>query len=231
MCKFYGVFCFMTAAAYYLKLYDPDILSLQYGLVLKRFQIWRLVSNFFYLGPFSVGFAVRLIMLARYGVLLEKGLFDKRTADFLWMMIFGAFSLLTVAPVLMLLPPYKTFMSISLVFMLLYVWSRESPNAQINIYGVVRLKGFYLPWAMLALDLIFGAPLIPDILGIIAGHLYYFLTVLYPLSTVRNILKTPLWVHKLVVFWGKGTQIDSPVEPNPSAGIAFRGRGRRLGGN
>jgi len=26
------------------------------------------------------------------------------------------------------------------VFMLLYVWSREFPNAQINIYGLVSLK-------------------------------------------------------------------------------------------
>lgn len=31
---------------------------------------------------------------ARYGVQLEKGSFEKRTADFLWMMIFGATSLL-----------------------------------------------------------------------------------------------------------------------------------------
>ena len=31
---------------------------------------------------------------ARYGVQLEKGPFDRRTADFLWMMIFGSFSLL-----------------------------------------------------------------------------------------------------------------------------------------
>ncbi|KAF7808353.1 derlin-1 [Senna tora] len=30
--------------------------------------------------------------------------------------------------------------SISLVFMLLYVWSREYPNAQINKYGLVSLK-------------------------------------------------------------------------------------------
>ncbi|KAI3889904.1 hypothetical protein MKX03_017827 [Papaver bracteatum] len=214
VCKVYGVFCFMTAAAYHLQLYPRDILLLDYGLVLKRFQIWRLVSNFFFLGPFSASFAVRLIMLARYGVQLEKGPFDKRTI---------------IAAVPMLCSP---FMAVSLVFMLLYVWSREFPNAQINIYGVARLKGFYLPWAMLALDLIFGAPLKPDILGIIAGHLYYFLTVLYPLSTGRNILKTPLWVYPFCGgILGKGTQINSPVQPNPSAGIAFRGRGRRLGGN
>jgi len=31
---------------------------------------------------------------ARYGVQLERGPFDKRTADFLWMMIFGVLTLL-----------------------------------------------------------------------------------------------------------------------------------------
>ena len=31
---------------------------------------------------------------AKYGVSLERGPFDKRTADYVWMFIFGAFSLL-----------------------------------------------------------------------------------------------------------------------------------------
>jgi len=48
---------------------------------------------------------------------------------------------------------------------------------------------------MLALDVIFGSPLIPDLLGIIAGHLYYFFTVLHPLAGGKNILKTPMWVY------------------------------------
>ncbi|CAL5396930.1 unnamed protein product [Camellia sinensis] len=87
------------------------------------------------------------------------------------------------------------FLGVSLVFMLLYVWSREFPNANINIYGLVSLKAFYLPWAMLALDVIFGSKLQPDLLGIVAGHLYYFLTVLHPLAGGKNILKTPTWVQ------------------------------------
>ncbi|XP_043691531.1 derlin-1.1-like [Telopea speciosissima] len=225
--KTYGVLCLMTTSAYYLQLIDPWNLALSYESVFKRLQIWRLITNFFFLGSFSLPFAMRLLMLARYGVLLEKGPFDKRTADFLWMMIFGALSLLVLAAVPLL---RSSFMGISLVFMIVYVWSREHPNARINIYGVVTLKGFYLPWAMLALDLIFGNRLMPDILGMVVGHLYYFLTVLHPLAGGRDILKTPLWVHKLVVFWGEGTQINSPVQPNPSAGVAFSGRGYRLGG-
>lgn len=48
---------------------------------------------------------------------------------------------------------------------------------------------------MLCLDVIFGSPIAPDLLGIIAGHLYYFLTVLHPLAGGRNILKTPALMY------------------------------------
>ena len=57
------------------------------------------------------------------------------------------------------------------------------------------MQAFYLPWAMLALDVIFGSPLVPDLLGILAGHLYYFLTVLHPLAGGKNILRTPFWMY------------------------------------
>ncbi|KAK7334506.1 hypothetical protein VNO80_26263 [Phaseolus coccineus] len=225
--KFYGVACLMTTSAYYLQCYDVWNIALDYGLVFKRLQVWRLITNFFFLDPFSFSFAVRLIMIAKYGVSLERGPFDKRTADYVWMFIFGALSLLVISAV-----PYfwYPFMGVSLVFMIVYVWSREFPNARINIYGVVSLKGFYLPWALVALDLIFGNPIKPDIVGMLAGHIYYFLTVLHPLAGGHFKFKTPLWVQKIVAYWGEGTQINSPVQSDPSAGIVFKGRSHRLGG-
>ncbi|XP_058115578.1 derlin-1 isoform X2 [Magnolia sinica] len=183
--KAYGTLCLLTTTAYHLGLLDPTSIALVYQLVISRFQVWRLIGNFFFLGKFSINFGIRLLMIARYGVQLENGPFERRTADFLWMVIFGAFSLLA----------------------------------------------FYLPWAMLALDVIFGSPLTPDLLGIIAGHLYYFLTVLHPLAGGRNILKTPVWVQKLVARWGVGgAQANATVQPNRSTGAAFRGRGYRLNG-
>ncbi|GLT49468.1 hypothetical protein SLA2020_230200 [Shorea laevis] len=228
--KAYGTLCFLFTAAFHLGLYNPYYIALIYELVFTRFQVWRLITNFFFLGPFSINFGIRLLMIARYGVQLEKGTFERRTADFLWMMIFGALSLLALS----IIPIFRSlFLGISLVFMLVYVWSREFPNAQINIYGLVSLKAFYLPWAMLALDVIFGSPLVPDLLGIIAGHLYYFLTVLHPLATGKNILKTPMWVHKLVRRWGIGAQPAQPsnrAEPDRNTGGPFRGRSYRLSG-
>ncbi|KAK9266639.1 hypothetical protein L1049_021912 [Liquidambar formosana] len=225
--KAYGTLCLLTTIACQLGLCHPADIALMHELVFSRFQVWRLITNFFFLGKFSINFGIRLLMIVRYGVQLEKGPFERRTADFLWMMIFGALSLLALSAIPMLWSP---FLGISLVFMLLYIWSREFPNAQINLYGLVTLKAFYLPWAMLALDVIFGSPLLPDLLGIIAGHLYYFLTVLHPLSGGKNILKTPMWVHKLVASWGIGAPTNSRAQADRTAGSAFRGRSYRLNG-
>lgn len=67
--------------------------------------------------------------------------------------------------------------------------------AMLILVNICFLQAFYFPWAMLALDVIFGSPILPDLLGIVAGHLYYFLTVLHPLATGKNMLKTPIWVY------------------------------------
>jgi hypothetical protein len=37
--------------------------------------------------------------------------------------------------------------------------------------------------------------------------------------------------HKLVAYWDKGTQINSPVQRDLSAGVAFSGRSYRLNGS
>ncbi|KAL6221056.1 hypothetical protein ACLB2K_008808 [Fragaria x ananassa] len=230
--KAYGTICVVATAAFQLGLYDPRTIALLYGPVFSQFQVWRLITNFFFLGKFSVNFGIRLLMIARYGVQLEKGPFERRTADFLWMMIFGALTLLVLSAIPMFWSP---FLGISLVFMLVYVWSREYPNANINLYGLVQLKAFYFPWAMLALDVIFGSPIWPDLLGIIAGHLYHFLTVLHPLAGGKNILKTPRWVQKIVARYRIGappptsrSQPTGAAAAAPGTGVAFRGRSYRL---
>ncbi|KAJ3693846.1 hypothetical protein LUZ60_009326 [Juncus effusus] len=231
--KAFGTICFLTTALCQLGILAPYHLALYYPFIFRHFQIWRLITPFFYLGKFSINFGIRLLMIARYGVQVENGPFTGRTADFLYMMIFGAVSLLGISAIPYF---YSSFLGVSMVSMLVYIWSREFPNAQINIYGLVNMKAFYFPWAMLVLDMIFGSPLMPSLLGIVVGHLYYFLTVLYPLNSGRNPLKTPLFIQRLVNQWRIGAQRNTgtgPVRREREAGTgtgtgAFRGRAYRL---
>lgn len=55
--------------------------------------------------------------------------------------LFSPFTLVLKFQVLSAIPIFwSPFLGISLVFMLVYVWSREFPNANVNIYGLVALK-------------------------------------------------------------------------------------------
>eukprot|EP00246_Nothoceros_aenigmaticus_P003315 TRINITY_DN14380_c0_g1_i1.p1 TRINITY_DN14380_c0_g1~~TRINITY_DN14380_c0_g1_i1.p1 ORF type:complete len:244 (+),score=18.27 TRINITY_DN14380_c0_g1_i1:182-913(+) len=224
----YATICVLTTVASQLGLLHQHWLLLDKALIFKNLQVWRLVTNFFYLGPFSMSFGMQILMILRYSVQLERGPYDKRTADFLWMAFVGMGALVLLG----LFVPGLNFgtMGISLVFMLVYLWSREFANARVNIAGVVTLEGFYLPWALLALNTLFGASPWPELLGIFAGHAYYFLHVLYPRQSGRNLLKTPVWVHQLVANWDRaGPQRNTPVGVAPSVpGGPFSGRGHRL---
>ncbi|KAH7852217.1 hypothetical protein Vadar_021892 [Vaccinium darrowii] len=213
--KAYGTICLLFTVVCQFGLH-PVYIALTYEQVFKRLEVWRLFTCFFFLGHFSVNFAIRLLMIARYGVQLENGPFQRRTADFLWMMLFGAFTLLALSATPWLWSP---FLGVSLVFMLLYVWSREFPDAQISFYGLVTLKAS-----------LFSLKRRVDLLGIIAGHLFYFLTVLHPLAGGTNILKTPMWVHILVRRWGIGAPAPTQAQADRNTGGVFRGRSHRLRG-
>ncbi len=59
----------------------------------------------------------------------------------------------------------------SLIFMMVYVWSRNFASSNISLMGLVSIQAFYLPFALLALDLAMGGDWMSDLLGIIVGHL------------------------------------------------------------
>jgi Derlin-2/3 len=126
------------------------------------------------------------------------------------------------------LPTIRFYVGHALVFMLLYVWSREFANARVSLMGLVTLQGFWLPWALLAVNTMFGHPFLVDLLGIVVGHFYYFLTVLHPQATGHSYLKTPRWVHQLVARWPRPQAPSTQTTVSAGARTAFSGRSYRL---
>eukprot|EP00877_Chromochloris_zofingiensis_P000942 jgi/Chrzof1/10849/Cz05g14130.t1 len=140
------------------------------------------------------------------------------------MLLFGSAALWLLA----LLPFVNIpFLGSPLVFMLVYVWSRNYPTQMVSIMGLVTLQSFYLPFAFLAIDIITGKDPIPDILGILVGHLWHYLTDIYPQISGRHLLQTPLFLRRWVQQLGVGP--PPPPSDRPQGFRAFRGSGRRLG--
>lgn len=58
-------------------------------LVGHEWQVWRVFTNFFFFGSIGLDFFFHMFFLVRYCRLLEDGCFRGRTADFLYMILFG----------------------------------------------------------------------------------------------------------------------------------------------
>jgi Derlin-2/3 len=190
-------------------------------------QIWRLVTNFCFLGKFSFNFVFYMIWILTYGVALERETYAFDPAGYLFLYL--------CAGVLMLIMSFffkslgMIVNSISLVYTLIYIWSRNFPDSVVKILGLVSVQSFYLPFAFLAVEMLFDKSPIPGAIGIVVGHVYWFLKELYPASSGRNLLPTPRWLQNFTF-----QKLGLGPNPTPSAvhvsGFqAFRSGGRRLG--
>jgi Derlin-2/3 len=162
-------------------------LYLNFSLVFKNFQVWRLLTNFLFFDKFSINFVLHLYFLYFYCRRLEEHSFHRKSADFLYLMLFGSVIMLFIAPLLRLY-----FLSHSLVIMLVYVWSRRNPHEQLRLYGLFTVGAGYISYILLGLQWMMGGSPIVDLMGIFVGHCYVFLKDVLPAEYENiNILKTP----------------------------------------
>mmetsp|Transcript_32911 Transcript_32911/g.84977 ORF Transcript_32911/g.84977 Transcript_32911/m.84977 type:complete len:203 (-) Transcript_32911:25-633(-) len=183
--RFYIIASVATTAAVSTSIVTPLQLYLNFSLVAKG-EIWRLVTTFFYFGDFKIDFFFHMFFLARYSRGLEEGNFRGRSADYLWMLILGATVMLCIAPFLRL-----PFLSYCLTFMMIYVWARRNEHNRLLFLGVLDFDAPYLPYVFCAFSYFFGGSVIVDVIGIVVGHIYYFLCDVYPLMSGRTLIRTP----------------------------------------
>ncbi|KAI4312006.1 hypothetical protein MLD38_036865 [Melastoma candidum] len=186
-----------------LDIISPHSLYLHPRLVFKHYQFWRLITNFLFFRNMDLDFLFHMFFLARYCKLLEENSFRGRTADFFYMLLFGA-TVLTGVVLLGGMIPYLSasfakiiFLSNSLTFMMVYVWSKRNPFIHMSFLGLFTFTASYLPWVLLGFSVLVGASAWVDLLGMIAGHAYYFLEDVYPRMTGRRPLRTPSFIRAL----------------------------------
>ncbi|KAK9830886.1 hypothetical protein WJX81_001804 [Elliptochloris bilobata] len=194
--------------------------------ILRRLEVWRLITPFFNLGKLDFHFLMLLVYIMQYGVKLEQDRFRNRTPDFVWMMLFSMVVLLATT---LVLP--RVMLGPQLIMVLVYLWSRAYPSANVSFMGVVTLQAFYLPLVFVVLSLCMGGDWLGELMGVLVGHLYYFLTELHPAAGGRELLRTPNWLKRQVLAAGFGqvdvreVQMANPADPRFRA---FAGQGRRL---
>jgi Derlin-2/3 len=186
----------------FLDIISPLTLYYNYDLIVYKYQYWRIITSFLYFGSFSIDFLFHMYFVVRYCRLLEEGSFRGRTADFFFMIMYGAIMMLICSVIFKFFRNIK-FLGHPLTFMMLYLWARDPENYYIRMgfFGVIQFNAPFLPWVLLIFSLILGNPVEMDLLGIIIGHTYYFLDTIYPKVAmirgwnIKHIMITPAIIH------------------------------------
>ncbi len=198
----YMIAAFATTTACSLELVSPYRLYYSSTLIFQKLELWRLATNFCFFGQnFTLDFLFHMFFLVRYSRALEENSFRGRTADFFYFLLFGATLMSLLAPLFSL-----QFLGSSLTFMMVYLWGRRNPAAQMNFLGIWPFTGPYLPWLLFSFSLVLGGNFKVDFLGIIVGHLYYFLEDVYPrlIHSRYRLLETPALIERMFASDDRG---------------------------
>uniref|UniRef100_A0A914CN16 Derlin n=2 Tax=Acrobeloides nanus TaxID=290746 RepID=A0A914CN16_9BILA len=192
--RVYTTACVLTTLAVQLDFITPFHLYFNRYLVFYELQLWRLVTSFCYFGSFGFTFLFNIVFTYRHCQMLEEGSFRGRTADFVFMFLFGAIFMIICACFV-----HMVFLGQAFTIMIVYIWSRQNPFVRMNFFGIISFTAPYLPWVLLLFSLLLGNSAMVDFCGIAAGHLYYFLDSVYPNQPYGfRVLKTPAFLKRLL---------------------------------
>ena len=178
-------------------------------LIFQEYELWRLVTNFFFFGSLGVDFVFHMFFLSRYCRMLEEGSFQGRSCDFFYMLLFGGTLLTAFAPFVNV-----QFLGTSLTFMMVYVWGRRNEDMRMSFLGVFTFNAPYLPWVMLCFSMLLGHSVTIDAIGILVGHTYYFLEYVYPaVAEIRGWRTKKILEPPRVLHWICGTY-QEPAHPH-----------------
>mmetsp|Transcript_18885 Transcript_18885/g.48023 ORF Transcript_18885/g.48023 Transcript_18885/m.48023 type:complete len:241 (+) Transcript_18885:98-820(+) len=176
-----------------LQLLPGRYLFLSYDAVVYGFQLWRPITSIFFWGKMGIPFIVRLISLYQSSRQLEENRFSGRTADYVWMVVFGC----SVLAVIGLFWPFPV-LGYGMAFMIIYYRCRCAPDAPANLFGVLQFTAAYLPWVLIGFELIVtGAIPYCPLMGILAGHIYFFFVDVRTATGHSNLLATPQFIQKM----------------------------------
>ncbi len=180
----------ITTFAVVLGFAHPQQLYLDWGLIVNKFEIWRLVTAFIFFGKPGLPFLFQLYIMYRNSAGYEQNPFplglhvQGTSADYAFLLVFSGLILSIIASFMGLF-----FLGPALVFTVLYVWSRRNPSQPMSMFGF-QFTAINYPWVLLALSVLLGNPIIMDLLGIAVGHLFYFWVDIAP-NTYSNM---PSWL-------------------------------------
>lgn len=199
-------------------------------------EIWnpKFLLSFCFLGKLSVGLFFELYFFSLTTGRLEMSYKPNRYPEFFIMILF----LGLVCFLLEIVVSWGGYalLSKSFVMSLTYVYCKRNPHEKMMLMYFITCKAAYLPFALVGLEILQGGSIWSSLIGIAAGHLYFYLKDILPVSHRKDFLRTPLWALRFV-NWVQNSSLPvvglggyrQAAGMNAQGQREFQGRGVRIG--
>lgn len=176
-------------------------------LVKNKLQLWRLLTSFWYLGPFNYRTVARIVSFCQFSRNYEMAPCNMGagggTADYAFVLLFGVLVILILTPLW-----GGVVFSGNIVFYILYLWSKENPHSEVKLF-IFPMKASILPFTNLIFAMFIGDNWKDIIKGYSVAHIFYFLSRVVPEKYGKSFLSTPSF---FINWFGIGEYIP-PLSP------------------
>ncbi|EAL63038.1 hypothetical protein DDB_G0288833 [Dictyostelium discoideum AX4] len=206
-----------------------NYLYLDFTFTFKHFHLWRLITAPCIISSLGPMFLFNLIFFYQYTTRLESLNYAGKSDDYLFCIIF-----ISICNIIFGLIFEYYFLGTMTIMSLIYIYSRMNPTGTSNFYGFFSFKTIYLPWVFLVAHFLqTGHPPYSDFLAIVSGHIFFYLTDIYPRANgVPALIKTPKFITNI---FNKGDRNPNNVRRDPRTGRPIQeggynwGQGHALG--
>ena len=208
--------CLSISILTWFEIISPLYLYLNFELIFKKYQFWRLFTCFFYYGEISLSLIFHMILFFRNSKFLESSVFKGNSADYIYFLLFCITNILIISFFVGFIFPASC-----LSFAMTYYWGRKSKNVVVQFMGIFNFRAPYLPWFDLLFSFLLDSEYKHDLVGMIVSHFFFFFRDIFPriqLFHCYQILKTPLFLKK---FCDKFKLNNDYIIGNDEEGIIF----------
>jgi len=173
---------------------------------LNKFEIWRpITALFFYPISPQTGFhfLINLYFLVNYSKNLESGIYEPNPADYAFLLMFSF-----IACVISALFMNMMVLMDPMVMCVLYIYCQLNKDVIVNFWFGTQFRAMYLPWVLFGFNMIISGGGMSELMGILVGHLYFFLKFQYSQDYGgQSLLSTPAFLESW--FPGRRQQSQS----------------------
>ncbi|TNJ30497.1 Derlin-like protein [Giardia muris] len=160
---------------------SPYSLYLSWPGVIERHEVWRLFTPLLFIGKLSLQTVFSILQNSTYVSSLEGEVYVGRGKVFIFFLLYDWLACILAT---FLYPMY--YLSTPFFGAITYLWGRKSPEKLVSLFGIVLIQACYLPFIYFGFALIQKQNVIPILIGICIGHIFYFLEDILPRATGKR---------------------------------------------